>query len=82
MSDSQPLAADAEGLDESTWIDTPENRDWLVAEWESLEPPTMTDEEWAQWQAARQAAKEYTLSKMKDYPRTWSSPSDRDGKIL
>jgi hypothetical protein len=65
--------AEVEGLDEEKWIDTPENRDWLVAEWEALEPPTITDEEWAQWQAARQAVKEYTLRKMQANP----PPSDR-----
>jgi hypothetical protein len=65
---AQPPFAQAGGLDETTWIDTPEHRDWLVAQWEALEPPTMTDEEWAQWQAARQAVKGYTLRKMQEKP--------------
>ncbi|HUE71986.1 MAG TPA: hypothetical protein VMP01_13955 [Pirellulaceae bacterium] len=68
-----PAPAQFAGLDEETWIDTPESRDWLVAEWEALEPPSMTDEEWSQWQAARQAVKEYTTRKMQNNP----PPSDR-----
>ena len=67
-----PSLVEIEGLNEETWIDNPESRDWLVAEWEALEPPTMTDEEWARWQAARQAVKEYTIRKMQSNP----PPSD------
>lgn len=36
---SSPLG-NGEWLDEATWQDTPENREWLIAEWEALEPPT------------------------------------------
>lgn len=37
--DSAPIGY-SDGLDEATWVDTPENREWLIAEWEALEPPT------------------------------------------
>ena len=36
--DSLPIG-NGEGLDEAPWLDTPENRECLIAEWEALEPP-------------------------------------------
>jgi hypothetical protein len=52
------------GLDEATWVDTPENRAALLASMEAYEPPVMTLEEEAEWNAAREAVKQYTLEKM------------------
>lgn len=53
------------GLDEATWVDTPENRAAILARMEAYEPPVMTPEEEAEWNAAREAVKQYTIEKMK-----------------
>jgi hypothetical protein len=53
------------GLDEATWVDSPENRAALLASMEAYDPPVMTPEEEAEWNAAREAVKQYTLEKMK-----------------
>lgn len=53
------------GLDEATWVDSPENRAALLANMEAYEPPVMTLEEEAEWNAAREAVKQYTIEKMK-----------------
>ena len=51
------------GLDEATWVDTPENRAAILARMEAYEPPVMTPEEEAEWNAAREAVKQYTMRK-------------------
>lgn len=38
--DSSSPIGNNEWLDEATGEDTPENREWLIAEWDALEPPT------------------------------------------
>ena len=53
------------GLDEATWVDSPENRAAILARMEAYEPLVMTPEEEAEWNAAREAVKQYTIEKMK-----------------
>lgn len=50
------------GIREEDWPTTPEGiAEWLKW-WESIEPIEMSPEEEAEWQAARQAVKEYTIA--------------------
>jgi hypothetical protein len=60
-----PKTHDQLGLDEATWVDTPENRAALRASMEAYEPLVMTLEEEAEWNATREAVKQYTIEKMK-----------------
>lgn len=53
------------GLDEATWVDSPENRAALLRSMEEYEPIQLTPEEEREIEEARRAVKEYTLEKMK-----------------
>ena len=53
------------GLDEATWVDSPENRAALIKSMEEFEPIQLTPEEEREIEEARKAVKEYTLEKMK-----------------
>lgn len=53
------------GLDEATWVDSPENRAALLKSMEEFEPIQLTPDEEREIEEARQAVKEYTLEKMK-----------------
>lgn len=53
------------GTAEENQADDPESIAKWLAEFGAIPPWEMTPEEEAEWQAARQAVKEYTLSKMK-----------------
>jgi hypothetical protein len=48
------------GLDERTWVETPENRAALIASMEAYDPPDMTPEEWADWEAGLKWIGDYT----------------------
>lgn len=48
------------GLDERTWVETPENRAALIASMESYDPPEMSDEEWAEFEAGLKWIGDYT----------------------
>lgn len=52
------------GLDEATWVETPENRAALIKSMDEYEPIELTPEEEREIEAARQAVKQYTLEKM------------------
>ena len=53
------------GLDEATWVETPENRAALLKSMEEFEPIQLTLEEEREIEEARRAVKEYTLEKLK-----------------
>ena len=56
-------AADAVwGMDEADYQDTPAFRSKLVAQMDSFAPVELTPEEEAEWQAARQWIKDYTIA--------------------
>lgn len=48
------------GLDERTWVETPENRAALIASMEAYDPPEMSDEEWAEFEAGLKWIGDYT----------------------
>lgn len=48
------------GLDERTWVETPENRTALIASMEAYDPPEMSDEEWAEFEAGLKWIGDYT----------------------
>jgi hypothetical protein len=50
------------GLEESLWPDTPENNAEIVRRMRESEPLVMSDEEYAAWEAERQAMKEYNIA--------------------
>jgi hypothetical protein len=39
------------GLDERTWVETPENRAALTANMKAYDPPDISDEEWVEFEA-------------------------------
>jgi hypothetical protein len=51
----QPL-----GLDERTWVETPEKRAALIAGMEAYDPPGISDEEWAEFEAGLKWMGDYT----------------------
>jgi hypothetical protein len=53
------------GLTEEDQPEDPEAIKKWLAEFDAIPPLEMTPEEEAEWQAARQAIKDYTLAKMK-----------------
>ncbi|MEX2173719.1 MAG: hypothetical protein WD872_05110 [Pirellulaceae bacterium] len=60
------FAADADwGLEESAYQDTPEFRSKLIGQMDSFAPIELTSEEEAEWQAARQWIKDYTIAAVK-----------------
>lgn len=61
----QVVVPEQYGLDEATWVDSPENRAALVRSMEEFEPIQLTPEEEREIEEARKAVKEYTLEKMK-----------------
>lgn len=48
------------GLDERTWVETPENRAGLIASMEAYDPPEISDEEWAEFEAGLKWMADYT----------------------
>ena len=57
------------GMTEADWPTTPDGIAAHIALMESREVPEMTEEEWDEWQRAREASKRYTLANMdKDIP--------------
>ena len=58
---------DSFGMSEADWPTTPEGIAAYIAKLESLEVPEMSDQEWAEWQAAREAAKKFTLAHMEQH---------------
>ena len=48
------------GLDERTWVETPENRAALIASMEAHDPPDISDEEWAEFEAGLKWIGDYT----------------------
>lgn len=50
------------GLEESLWPDTPENNAEIARRMRESEPLVMSDEEYAAWEAERQAMKEYNVA--------------------
>ena len=56
--------AEKVGMSEDEWPTTPEGIQQLVQRIRSFEPVELTPEEEAEWLAAREAVKQYTLKKM------------------
>jgi hypothetical protein len=50
------------GIEEDAYLDTPEFRAQVIARMDSFEPVELTPEEEAEWQAARQWIKDYTIA--------------------
>lgn len=48
------------GLEERTWVETPENRAALTASMEAYDPPDISDEEWAEFEAGLKWIGDYT----------------------
>ena len=55
------------GMSEADWPTTPEGLAAYIARLEAQEVPEMSEEEWAEWQAAREASKHYTLANMEKH---------------
>jgi hypothetical protein len=54
--------------EEDLWADDPASIARRIAFYESLPPLRMTESEEAEWQAARQELKAYTIARMRDRP--------------
>jgi hypothetical protein len=52
------------GMTEDEWPTTPEGIQQLIEKMWSFEPVELTPEEEAEWMAAREAVKKYTIEKM------------------
>ena len=55
------------GMTEADWPTTPEGIAAHIARMEAQEVPEMSEEEWAEWQAAREANKQYTIANMEKH---------------
>ena len=48
------------GLDERTWVETPDHRAALIASVEAYDPPEISDEEWAEFEFGLKWIGDYT----------------------
>jgi hypothetical protein len=54
------------GMTEAEWPTTPEGIEALIQRLQTFEPVELTPEEEAEWMAAREAMKQYTIKKMEE----------------
>jgi len=60
------LTTEKVGMTEAEWPTTAEGIQELIQKMRSFEPVELTPEEEAQWMAARQAVKQYSIKKMEE----------------